>query len=68
MEDVMKAFRVMDFKLLVFILGVMLLAVAVNGCGGGATSAGSSDESGDLVVSLTDAEGDFASYTVDLAS
>ena len=45
------------------------------GCGGGSGDGGSSetaltsnDETGDIVISLTDATGDFASYTVDVLS
>jgi hypothetical protein len=51
-----------------------LAALALAGCGGsgGADSAGtpppSANESGTLLVSLTDADGDFVSYSVDVLS
>ena len=45
-----------------------LLAVGAMGCSsGGATDTASGDD-GEIVVSLTDAAGDFASYTVDVTS
>jgi len=62
----MKRLRLQDYRL--FVLGFLLLALTLHGCGGGGTSAGASDQSGDIVVSLTDAEGDFSSYTVDVVS
>lgn len=44
---------------------VLLAAIfLVTGCGGG----GSAGDSGEVIVSLTDAEGDFTTYTVDVLS
>ena len=66
------------FNLLFFAAFILfLLTFGLSGCGGGGDDADSStaaespvaaDESGDLVVSLTDAAGDFATYTVDVLS
>ncbi|HHQ14720.1 MAG TPA: metallophosphoesterase [Chromatiales bacterium] len=39
----------------------------LNGCGGGATDPGAA-ATGEALVTLTDAEGDFATYTVDVTS
>jgi hypothetical protein len=58
--------------LLVMMLGLLLLAL--NGCGGGgggssdSAASGGSAETGELVLALTDAEGDFLSYIVDVTS
>lgn len=49
-------------------VGVLSMVMALAACGGGGDSAGTGDTSGDVVVSLTDAEGDFGSYTVDVLS
>ncbi len=44
---------------------VILAAIfLVTGCGGG----GSASDSGEVIISLTDAEGDFTTYTVDVLS
>ncbi len=48
-------------------LVVLVLALALSGCGGGGGTGDVSD-SGEVVIALTDAEGDFASYTVDVLS
>ena len=55
--------------LIVFIL--FSLIFGVTGCGGGDTPGTASDigsENGEIVISLTDAKGDFATYTVDVLS
>ncbi|MEM7097244.1 MAG: DUF4382 domain-containing protein [Pseudomonadota bacterium] len=60
-------------------LGITLIAMILTGCGGGGGSGGSApvaapdpsgsdDGSGELLVGITDAEGDFISYTVDVTS
>jgi hypothetical protein len=50
----------------------LILAVVLVGCGGGSSgtdaTADTQDNSGEVVVSLTDAPGDFACYTVDVLS
>lgn len=62
------------FKYLCFVIAVVpLLAAGITGCSsGGSSNMGSSfppaADEGDLVVSLTDAAGDFATYTVDVLS
>ncbi len=53
--------------LLAFILATALGLSACGG-GGGATDGGTGGDSGDVFFSLTDAQGDFASYTVDVVS
>lgn len=62
------------------LLGLLLTAMILTACGSGADTSssnltgtnrpasGSTDRSGDLVVSLTDAEGDFAAYRVEVTS
>ncbi len=46
-----------------------LLALALSGCGGGGGSGdGEAEETAELTISLTDAEGDFNHYTVDVVS
>ncbi|MBN2242970.1 MAG: DUF4382 domain-containing protein [Acidobacteria bacterium] len=67
-------FGIRNFKSSVFIFIVLAaLALAISGCAsGGGTSTGappvSGVEEGDIVISLTDAAGDFSSYTVDVLS
>ncbi len=52
-----------------FLLMAMVVAFMTTGCGGGATGAADTqDGSGEVVVSLTDAPGDFAAYAVDVVS
>ncbi|MCG7993619.1 MAG: DUF4382 domain-containing protein [Candidatus Thiodiazotropha lotti] len=52
--------------------GLVSLLLLLAGCGGGGssdtTSETSTDESGRLVIGVTDAPGDFSSYTVDVVS
>lgn len=56
-------------KLLFGLLAMLMATLIIAGCGGGSSgTAESQDGSGELVVSLTDAPGDFASYTVDVLS
>jgi hypothetical protein len=55
------------------IIAVMLvMPVMLTGCGGGSSgtdaAADAQDNSGEVVVSLTDAPGDFACYTIDVLS
>jgi len=55
------------------IASFILLALALPGCGGGGGGGSSSDGStpttnGEVVIGLTDAEGDFISYSVDILS
>jgi len=47
------------------LLGIFLLTLALVGCG---SSGGESEETGELTISLTDAEGDFNQYTIDVDS
>lgn len=48
---------------------VMLAAVFIlAGCGGGGSGSGSDTAGGEVFISMTDAEGDFATYTVDVSS
>lgn len=51
---------------LAFILLVAFSTTLLTACGGGAT--GTDAESGSVYIGLTDAEGDFTSYTVDVTS
>jgi len=51
--------------LLIAALGIV--AVALGACGGGSTDT-ADNETGDVVIALTDAPGDFLSYTVDVVS
>ena len=53
------------------VLSVVLFTFIVAGCGGGENESGSADtasDQGELALALTDAEGDFISYTVDVTS
>jgi hypothetical protein len=47
---------------------LVLVGLALTGCGGGGSETGGVSGSGGLVISLTDAEGDFATYTVDVVA
>jgi len=53
---------------LIFIIGLCGLLAACGGSGGGILGAGDCPDCGTVLVTVTDAEGDFASYTVDVAS
>jgi hypothetical protein len=53
--------------------GLILLVLALSGCGGGGSGgdggvSASGSDTGELVLALTDAEGDFVSYVVDITS
>jgi hypothetical protein len=51
------------------LLGILSLTLLLTGCGGGGSSSETdSGESGKLVIGLTDAPGDFSTYTVDVIS
>jgi hypothetical protein len=62
--------RIFDF----LIGGLILLALSLAGCGGGgggetsSSSGGGQTTSGEVVIGITDAEGDFVSYGVDIVS
>lgn len=47
---------------------ISVATFALAGCGGGGGSNGSAATTGDVVIGLTDAEGDFLTYTVDVTS
>jgi len=51
-----------------FLAMAMIAVFMITGCGGGSGAADAQDGSGEVVVSLTDAPGDFANYTVDVLS
>ncbi|HJP38296.1 MAG: metallophosphoesterase [Gammaproteobacteria bacterium] len=54
------------------LLGLLVAVIwLLNGCGGGGSVAalsGSDDLTGEVMVTMTDAEGDFSTYTVDVSS
>jgi len=56
-------FRCNKITQLSFIASVLIAAISINGCSDGAED---SSESGELVLGLTDAAGDFSHYTVDV--
>ena len=64
--------RRMSQQFISFIMILALVTLAACGGGGGEDPANEQDtaesEAGDLLISLTDAEGDFLSYTVDVTS
>ena len=51
-----------------FLLGLLILLTGLSLAGCGAPSESSAEGDGEVVIGLTDAEGDFASYTVDVLS
>ena len=55
-------------KLLFGILAILVIAMLATGCGGSSGTADTQDGTGEVAVSLTDAPGDFANYTVDVKS
>ncbi len=59
-------FQQLQHRLRCFLLLPVLVVIVVSGCGGDTT--GESDEQSKLFVSLTDAEGDFTEYTVDVVA
>lgn len=58
----------LGIKLRQFLFLLMMSAVFLSACGGGDSSDSGQQESGDVLISLTDAEGDFVTYTVDVLS
>ncbi len=59
--------KLINSKWLVLMFSVLLI-LSFSGCSDSGDNASTSSESGDLVISLTDAPGDFANYTVDVQS
>ncbi|MCF6339003.1 MAG: metallophosphoesterase [Gammaproteobacteria bacterium] len=53
-----------------FLLSLFLLFISISlvGCGASSDSTAEAEGDGEIVIGLTDAEGDFASYTVDVLS
>ncbi len=51
---------------MLFLISMMAITLMFSACGGG--SSGSDNSSGDVLIGLTDAKGDFATYTVDVIS
>ncbi len=49
-------------------LSALLCASLLSGCGGNANDNNTNDDSGEIVIGLTDAEGDFLNYAVDVRS
>ena len=69
MEENMQTFRFRRFGLIAALFGWLVLAGILTACNSDDDAAvGDTSETGDLVVSLTDAQGDFATYTVDVQS
>lgn len=73
MEDNMKKIKLLNYLFVLLTVAVFMIA----GCGGGDSDAEddqdldteeTQEEQGDLVISLTDAPGDFVCYTVDVLS
>ena len=58
-------FRQLRHRLRWFMLSPLLIVAMLGGCGG---DSGESDQQSKLFVSLTDAEGDFTEYTVDVVA
>ncbi len=65
-ENAMRLIRISNLRLMLCLMGWLIVTMMFTGCGRNETSADGSDQNGDLVVSLTDAEGDFVNYTVDV--
>ena len=53
---------------LINMLWIMLLGLALSACGGSGGNDGEAGETSELTISLTDAEGDFNQYTIDVDS
>ncbi len=51
-----------------FLLGLMIALIGLSGCASGLSDSETQEDYGDIVISLTDAEGDFKSYKVDVLS
>ncbi len=51
-----------------FALGLMITLIGLSGCASGISDSETPADHGDIVISLTDAEGDFISYKVDVLS
>ena len=64
MNSLIKHFK----PLFLFISLAAVSALGITGCSGGGSSDTAAADSGEIVISLTDAKGDFASYTVDVLS
>ncbi|MBT8341480.1 MAG: DUF4382 domain-containing protein [Desulfatitalea sp.] len=64
----MKASRFFFPGQILLFFGFLITAAALTACGGGSavTADGDSIQTGEIAISLTDAKGDFASYTVDV--
>ncbi len=62
----MRSIRIPYPRLLLCLTALLIAATMFTACGRSETSVGDSVQNGDLVVSLTDAEGDFVNYTVDV--
>ncbi len=49
------------------VFGILIIfLIFLGGCGGGGSTVANGDRQGQVIVSLTDAEGDFVTYTVDV--
>lgn len=55
-------------KLAVFLAAAFWVLFGLYGCGGSSDSSSEGGDNGEISVSLTDAPGDFAAYTVDVAA
>ena len=64
----MNSFSSLTKSLSFFFIILAALAAGITGCSSGGSASLNPVEEGDIVVSLTDAEGDFVSYTVDVLS
>lgn len=53
-------------KVIVFLAAALLMLTGMYGCGGSGTNGTIDTDEGSLAISLTDAPGDFATYTVDV--
>ncbi len=53
---------------LIGIMGFLMSTLLLSGCGQGNDGSGATGDAGDVVISLTDAEGDFEKYELDIRS